>query len=259
MRIAGVDWEAMRGKYTPLLPRANDRRELNDILMQLTAEICALHHFVRGGEMTRPPEASTKPHIPAHLGAILDRCESEQGGGFQVKRIYNGDPERPSSLGPLSKPEVAVKEGDVLTHINGVTLIGGGAAPGPLLMGCAGHPVRVGVRDGGSGAERDVILSPMTTPALANLKYLDWELECQRKVEELGKGEIGYVHLRAMGGENYTEFAQGYFPVWDRAGLIIDVRHNRGGNIDSWVLEKLLRRVWFCKSALALASQRSSD
>ena len=103
MRIAGVDWEAMRGKYTPLLPRANDRRELNDILMQLTAEICALHHFVRGGEMTRPPEASTKPHIPAHLGAILDRCESEQGGGFQVKRIYNGDPERPSSLGPLSK------------------------------------------------------------------------------------------------------------------------------------------------------------
>ena len=87
--------------------------------------------------------------------------------------------------------------------------------------------VRIGVRSGDDGSERDVILSPMSTPTLNNLKYLDWELECRRRVEELGQGKIGYVHLRAMGGENYTEFAQGYFPVWDRAGLIIDVRHNR--------------------------------
>lgn len=87
--------------------------------------------------------------------------------------------------------------------------------------------VRIGVRSGDDGSERDVILSPISTPTLNNLKYLDWELECRRRVEELGQSKIGYVHLRAMGGENYTEFAQGYFPVWDRAGLIIDVRHNR--------------------------------
>ena len=81
--------------------------------------------------------------------------------------------------------------------------------------------------------------------ALANLKYTDWEESCRHRVEEIGGAEIGYVHLRAMGGENYSEFAAGYFPVWDRAGLIVDVRHNRGGNIDSWVLEKLLRQCWF--------------
>ncbi len=33
--------------------------------------------------------------------------------------------------------------------------------------------------------------------------------------------------------------------VFDRAGLILDVRHNRGGNIDSILLEKLMRRAWF--------------
>jgi tricorn protease len=33
--------------------------------------------------------------------------------------------------------------------------------------------------------------------------------------------------------------------VFDRDGLIIDVRHNNGGNIDSWILEKLLRKAWF--------------
>jgi tricorn protease len=32
--------------------------------------------------------------------------------------------------------------------------------------------------------------------------------------------------------------------VFDRQGLIIDVRHNNGGNIDSWILGKLLRKAW---------------
>ena len=34
-------------------------------------------------------------------------------------------------------------------------------------------------------------------------------------------------------------------PAFDRKGLIVDVRHNRGGNIDSWILEKLMRKAWF--------------
>ena len=29
-----------------------------------------------------------------------------------------------------------------------------------------------------------------------------------------------------------------------RQGLIVDVRYNRGGNIDSWILEKLMRPAW---------------
>jgi tricorn protease len=61
----------------------------------------------------------------------------------------------------------------------------------------------------------------------------------------IGKGDIGYVHLRAMGGGNYSEWVRNFYPVFNRKGLIIDVRHNRGGNIDSWILEKLMRRAWF--------------
>jgi tricorn protease len=48
-----------------------------------------------------------------------------------------------------------------------------------------------------------------------------------------------------MGGENWTEWARGYFPAFNRDGLIIDVRNNRGGNIDSWILGELLRKGWF--------------
>jgi tricorn protease len=61
----------------------------------------------------------------------------------------------------------------------------------------------------------------------------------------MGGGEIGYVHLQAMGSRNLSEWYRQFYPVFDRRGLIIDVRHNRGGNIDSLILEKLLRRAWF--------------
>ena len=33
--------------------------------------------------------------------------------------------------------------------------------------------------------------------------------------------------------------------MFNREGLIIDVRHNRGGNIDSWIISRLLRKAWF--------------
>jgi tricorn protease len=48
-----------------------------------------------------------------------------------------------------------------------------------------------------------------------------------------------------MGPEDIAEWARDFYPVFDRQGLIIDVRHNNGGNIDSWILAKLLRRAWF--------------
>ena len=48
-----------------------------------------------------------------------------------------------------------------------------------------------------------------------------------------------------MGGDDITAWYRQFYPVFDRAGLIIDVRRNRGGNIDSLILGKLLRREWF--------------
>jgi tricorn protease len=47
-----------------------------------------------------------------------------------------------------------------------------------------------------------------------------------------------------MGAGDYNQWARDFYPVFNRQGLIIDVRHNNGGNIDSWILEKLLRKSW---------------
>jgi len=47
-----------------------------------------------------------------------------------------------------------------------------------------------------------------------------------------------------MGGGDINTFAREFYANIDRDGLIIDVRRNNGGNIDSWIIEKLLRRAW---------------
>jgi tricorn protease len=47
-----------------------------------------------------------------------------------------------------------------------------------------------------------------------------------------------------MGPNNIAEWAREFYPVFNREGLIIDVRNNNGGNIDSWILGRLLRKAW---------------
>ncbi len=64
-------------------------------------------------------------------------------------------------------------------------------------------------------------------------------------MDEEAQGTVGYVHLRAMSSGNLTEWYRQFYPVFNRQGLIIDVRRNSGGNIDSFILEKLMRQAWF--------------
>src|SRR4029077_4604416 len=77
------------------------------------------------------------------------------------------------------------------------------------------------------------------------LRYAEWEYTRRQAVEKNSQDEIGYVHLKSMGASDMDDFVKQFYPVFNRKGLIIDVRHNTGGNIDSWVLEKLMRKAWF--------------
>ncbi|MGQ0628031.1 MAG: S41 family peptidase, partial [Phycisphaerales bacterium] len=236
-KMHGVDWPAMREKYAPLVDRITTRAELNDVLAQMVSELSALHIFVRGGDLRQGNDQI----MPSSLGAVLTRDAA--AGGFTVTRIYAHDPDEPERAAPLARPTTRVKEGETILAINGVPTLSV-ADPALLLRAKAGQQVLLRIRDK-AGEERDAIAVPFSMQAEADLRYHEWELSRRRMTETAGSGEIGYVHLRAMGGGDWTDFAKGFYPVFNRKGLIIDVRHNRGGNIDSWVIEKLLRKAWF--------------
>jgi tricorn protease len=114
-----------------------------------------------------------------------------------------------------------------------------------LLRNQAGRQVRLDVRSADGATHRAVIVGPITAEQETDLRYSEWEHTRRLEVDRVGAGRIGYVHLRAMGSGDIAEWARGFYPVADRQGLIIDVRHNNGGNIDSWILGKLLRKAWF--------------
>ena len=233
----GVNWTAMRDKYGELIGRVRDRAELNDLLAQMVGELSVLHTFVRGGDLRRGPDQIQS----ASLGAVLERDAS--AGGYVVKHIYQSDPDRPDQRAPLARPGVDVAEGDVLIAINGRPLLSA-ANPGEVLRNQAGKEVLLRVRPKDNSEPRDVVAKPISLQDEASLRYGEWEYTRRLKVEQAGAGEIGYVHLRAMSADDINQWEEQYYPVFERQGLIIDVRHNNGGNIDSWILGKLLRKAW---------------
>jgi tricorn protease len=235
--MQGVDWPAMKTRYLPLVDRVSDRDELNDVIAQMVSELSALHTFVQGGDMRSSPDQIDL----ATLGAELER--DEKAGGYVVKHVYAHDPDLPDQAPPLARPESRVREGEVVVSIDGTDLL---SVPDEraLLRGKAGTQVLLRVKSK-TGELRSVLVKPMSAAAEDNLRYAEWEYTRRQTVEKDSAGKVGYVHLRAMGSGDMDEWARDYYPVFDRQGLIIDVRHNEGGNIDSWLLSKLLRQAWF--------------
>jgi tricorn protease len=233
----GVDWPAMRKKYEPLLGRVTDRQELDDLIAQMVSELSALHIFVRPGDLRKGSDDVT----PARLGAALVR--DPKAGGYRIERIYRHDPDEPERASPLARPGVRVQAGDVIVAVDGSPTLPA-ADLGALLRGKAGRQVLLGIKPA-LGDLRKVVVKPLSPRAEDELRYHEWEHTRRLMVDDQSNGNIGYVHLRAMGGNDFESWAKGYYPVFAKGGLIIDVRNNRGGNIDSWIISRLLRKAWF--------------
>ena len=233
----GLDWKGLRDRYLPLVDRVSDRQELNDVIAQMVSELSALHIFVFGGDARKPADQVDI----ATLGAVLQR--DEKAGGYVVQHVYLHDPDLPDLAPPLARPDSLVKDGEVIVSIDGDDLLKV-QDERELLRGKAGHKVLLHVK-ATDGKTRDVLATPVTERQEREIAYREWEYTRRQKVESDSKGQIGYVHLQAMGPRDIEQWTREFYPVFDREGLIIDVRHNRGGNIDSWLLGKLMRKAWF--------------
>jgi tricorn protease len=236
-----TDWPAVRAKYAALLPRVGERGELNELLSQMVSEVGALHSQVFTSDLRRGAD-----DIPvAGLGAQLSRVVN----GFRVDRIYRSDPELPAERAPLA--QAGVQPGEVITHLNGRPLAGV-ADISEVLRGQADRQVLLTLKPSNpanpantaQAAERRVVVLPVNAARETQLRTSDWETGNQERVAARSDGRIGYLRLRAMGREDIATFAREFYAQLDREAIIIDVRSNNGGNIDSWVIEKLLRRAW---------------
>jgi len=230
--MRGLDWDAIREKYLPLAERVTDRHELDDVLGQMIGELNALHSRVGGGDVPSDPEAPA----PSVLGAHLTQTKA----GVAISRIYRHDREVPSQAPPLAQAGVNVTDGDVITEINGVE-ISTTADLHRALRNQAGKQVLLQLLRGRESV--DTVVVPSAANQDSQFRYNDWAHGNRNKVESAGT-ELGYVHLRAMGNRDAAEFAREFYAAGNKKGFIIDVRRNNGGNVDSWIIERLLRKAW---------------
>ena len=230
--MRGVDWQAVEKKYATLLSRVTDRYELNDIFKQMVGELNSLHSQVRGGHVAVDDNQAKASALGADLIQTND--------GVVIKRIYQHEFERPDTAAPLSHPHVNAQNGDILIQINGVNTPNI-ASVHKALRNQLGKQVLIKLKRKGKNYKSIVV--PISTRDNYQLRYNHWVASNREKVVAKDKG-IGYLHLQAMGGRDIAHFAREFYDNYKKQGLIIDVRRNNGGNVDSLIIEKLLRRNW---------------
>lgn len=233
-KLHNTNWTEIRKQYEPLVARISDRNDLDDLLSQMVGELSALHTFVFGGDKRMSPDQIEI----GFLGALLKKSDK----GAVIQHMYKSDPDYPDFSSPLKKPELHISEGDIITAVNNVPA-NSVTDIAELLANKVNIPVKLNLLNKNS-KPYEVVVRPLSAWDEYNLKYEEWELSRRNKVDSLSNSNIGYVHLKAMGANDMDAFVKQFYPVFNRQGLIIDVRHNFGGNIDSWILEKLMRKAW---------------
>lgn len=234
----GVNWDKMYEKYLPLAKRVTTRAELSDVMGELIGELSVLHASVGGGDLRRGQDQINM----GLLGARLSKNEALKG--FQIDYIYQTDPDYPDEQSPLAHPDIDIPAGTVITHVDGQA-VAEALDLNYFLRDKAGKQVRLSLKSKTGTVLEDKILIPMNARAESNLRYNDWEYTRRLEVEKASDGAFGYVHLRAMGESDVNQWFRDFYPQFKKQGLVIDVRHNRGGNIDSFILSRLMREAFF--------------
>lgn len=222
----GLDWAAVGAKYAAELPRVRHREELDELIRWMQAEIGSSHQYLDIGDAR-----DIKPRLaPGYLGAEL---EEDASGYFRFAKIYRGDGFLPAERSPLLGQGKNVKEGMFIVAISGKP-IRVGSDPLQHLVGRVGQTVSIAVNTKPSmDGARTVYVQPVGGEG--RMKYLTWVQANRDYVTKASGGKYGYLHLAAMGNGDMQDFVRQYFGQRDKEGLIVDVRYNNGGWIQSLV------------------------
>lgn len=231
----GVDWQAIKEKYAPLLPYCATRYDLNFIIGEMIAELACGHAYVNPGEVKQIERIGM-----GLLGADISR--DSKSGYYRIDHIIPGAPYSASLKSPLSEPGSGVAEGDYIIAIDGVPTNTTDNIY-TLLAGKAGVLTELTVASNPSAkGTRKVVVEPIADEE--PLRHYNWVTGNIRKVEEATDGRVGYIYIPDMGPDGLNEFARYFYPQLDKEALIIDDRANGGGNVSPMIIERLLRKPY---------------
>ncbi|MES1257628.1 MAG: S41 family peptidase, partial [Acidobacteriota bacterium] len=227
-KMHGVNWALAKDKYESLLPHVADVEELHDVIMEMIGELNASHTGISGGD-TEPGREVAQTRYPGF------DLEPDASGYFKVGWIY--------SKGPADHEYVKLAKGNFIVAVNGKELKASdnywrlfNLLPGSRFEFLVNSAPKT------EGAWT-VNLQPLTQVAQGNLEYERWVDARKASVRALSKGDIGYLHIRAMDAPSLARFQRDLVENLDKKALIIDQRFNGGGGIDQELLGILAQRT----------------
>ena len=229
--MSDIDWDRVYDRYKALLPRVRTRTELSDLIWEMQGELGTSHAYEYGGDHRVPPQ-----YQRGFLGADVE-WDAERNG-YRIVRIYRGDSWNRETDSPLAEPGLDIREGDILVAIGGKRL-SRDVSPERLLVNASGKDVSITLRTR-KDEERTVLIKALASETA--LRYRAWVEANRKAVHEKTNGRVGYIHIPDMGPWGFSEFHRGYLSEFNRQGLLVDVRYNRGGHVSPLLLEKLGRK-----------------
>jgi len=229
-KMHGMDWDAAKAKYEPLVRDVGDRQELLNIINEMIGELNASHT----GSAPPPAGRATGGVSTGNLGIELE--PDNAAGRYKVTYVYEN--------GPADKDWVKVHDGDYLIAIGGRE-VKAGDDYWQLLNDRLNRKVEVTFNNKPSndGAWRTRI-ETVTTQTYSQLRYDRWVKERRQKVDDLSGGRIGYIHIQAMNPPSLRKFEKEIREFRNKEALIIDERWNGGGNIEQELLAILVQREY---------------
>ncbi len=236
VNMHGRNWKKMGDDYRTYIPQLTSRQDLNWLLSQLVGELCVSHTYVGGGDMG--PQC--RPDNPVFTGALGVDFAQDGSGYYRFAKIYGPTDFNRDVKNPLVRPDLALREGDYLIAIDDRE-IKYPDNPYKYLQVTKGQKVKITVNSkpqaaGAKSAEIEPIRSEY------ELRYNRWVADNIARVLAAGNGDIGYMHMTAMGAHNLGQLDKFWRAFRYKKGLVIDVRGNGGGWVEYFVIDKLERQ-----------------
>jgi tricorn protease len=227
-KFHGINMEALRAKYRPLVKHVAMKEDLYSLVSVMMGELNASHLGISG--MMPPPEETT-----ADLGILFD--EGYKGPGLKIAEILKRS--------PADRRGLNLKPGDVITAIDDTELTDQ-TDLSQLLNSKVDEPLSLQILAAGATdpkdpkAKRRVEIKATSRDRVQNLMYDRWVDHNAKRVAELSKGKIGYIHIPSMDENGLDRFVRAlYSDNYDKDAIVLDVRFNGGGFTHDQVLNYL--------------------
>lgn len=230
-KMHGINWQAIYNKYQPMLQHVQRREDLNDVLVEMIAELQVGHNRIGGGDVHQ--ESSSKAGL---LGADF----AISNGKYQFKAVYQGDRWSPFLKAPLNVPGASAKAGDYLLAINGREL---NAADNvhAFMDNTVGKQVVLSIADDARGKNRrNITVEPVANDS--QLRLWHWVEQNRQLVAEKTDSKVAYVYLPNTADGGFYFFNRMFFAQTDKPAVIIDERKNGGGQAANYITEILGRQ-----------------